>query len=79
MPKQEKGKFQSWNKRSRKWVCFEDGMICGMSSEKFEDIRVEKDKPVAPVGPAPADPGPADPPCPHNPGPAEDDNPFWLM
>lgn len=49
MPKKEKGKFQSWNSASKKWILFQDGKIKQHSPEKFDGVRVEKDKPVPDV------------------------------
>lgn len=45
MPKTEKGQFQSWNPQTKKWVLFEDGKIRTQRNDKYEGVRVEKDRP----------------------------------
>lgn len=38
--------FQSWNKRSKKWVKFSGGKIADMRAEKYPGVPVKKGKPT---------------------------------
>lgn len=83
MPKKEKGKFQSWNSASKKWILFQDGKIKQHSAEKFEGVPVEKDKPEETPAPSPKEEViqvEVEEPIIEN-QPVEDEpeeNPFWI-